>query len=160
VKATVVTGIVVSASLTVFVLWKVSAALRLRGLHSSGQGLSGLLAWIVSSGLLVAVALLLGREWRKRADPIRSASPALVALGLPVLAVVVVLSFQYPKGWPTWLDSDLAGAIAILAGGMLGVFLFPSSAVDGRSGQVGRWSLCVWSVLVVVAGTASVLFLE
>lgn len=125
-----------------------------------GESLWGYLAWMVSSGLLVAAGLLLGRAWRQRAAPVRSAIPVFVTVGLPILAVVVVLSVEDPSWWPSWLDNEFAGVVAALSGGMLGVFLLPASAVEGRLPQAGRWMLCLWGVLVLVAGTGSVLFLE
>lgn len=135
-------------------LWKV----RQSALHE--EMLIPLAALVFVSSALVTGGLLLGRAWRTRASPVRGAAPALLAIFLPIVAAIVLLSFQEPTWWPRWLDSEFAAVVAIFTGGILGVFLLLSSQVDGRSGRAGRWVLFAWSVIVLVGGTGSVLFLE
>jgi hypothetical protein len=159
-KAAISAGILAVAGVAVAALWAVSSSLHLRSPASQTAGLLGLAAWGVVFCALVTSGLMLGRAWRTRAAPVQSAVPALLAIFLPIVAGILALSFQHPTWWPRWFDSEFAGVIAILAGGILGVFLFIASPVEGRSGRTGRWVLFAWSVIVLLGAPARCCFLS
>ena len=142
-------GIVLASSLSALALLRLSASLHLRGLNSPREAVQGYTLWLSASLVLAVGSFLLGRGWRMRVGPLESRIPGLLAIVLPV-AVVIGIAF---------LDTgdDLGGAAAFLAGGMLGVFIAPSSELRRHP---ARGIFAAWGALVLVAGTWSLLFLE
>jgi len=145
----------VTAAGFVALLWRVSGALNLRGITSPADRIDGFVAWGLAVAMLIVVSSLVARFWQSN-DYASSRPAAVLAVAVPIVAAVWALSFNYPLWWPAWLDSELIGSIAILAGGILGVSLFPW----GRGSRPGRPLVAAWSGLVLAVGCWAVLFVE
>lgn len=154
--------VVVTSSIVATLLLDVSVRLHLRSIESPSNHRIGVVAWAAASGLLIAASGSAGLAWRRRVGHVRPVFPLLLAVLGPVLAVLGVASFYLPVAWPAWIDSELVGVIAIISGGMLSLALAPTFLADRRSRLrlIARSVLCLWGVVIVVAGTWAVLFLE
>lgn len=141
---------------TTLALLRASAALDLKGLATPAQHQRGMVLFLASTAALAGASFCLGHLWRRIIGRLELLIPAAGAIGLPIGAVLVVLSFNYPLWWPDWLDTDFLAAAAVLSAGMLALF----APAAGSARLLTSACLCAWGVLLLGAGTWAILFLE